>query len=520
LSYFFKLILLGFILLEQIAPAFGGKYDRPTHGGFPDANSTSATYALLTRAVLDSNSDQVRRLLRSVEPVWSAAANPLAQVIQSGPAQGWTLLALASAKGDVEIVEALLKHGAQSGQMITVPVGAGLNKSFTPLALAAMQGNSEVMKSILNSSKFKHQDYVREISVASQLLQPSLLAHLRLAQESRLLTEDSQRLLWKLNVPARGTLEYEKYSRLKAYPGDLLAQAHTDICPICREIPGTGSAIQLINGQMQTGDYVGPECCQARFCKSCFQEYQSSEGTENPGCPGCRRVSPKFVEFNHVIEPLSWRGEKVEVPESPRALIFDKESGLPPRAEGTSNGGAGGAAPSAVHGIEEFQGAPGILPVSDDHPRRHKLSREFADLGPIYEAVGLFWSGIAPRTMGYQEAVGFCASLGGRARLPTRGEYIALSRAMGSRQPDSDAPSRDVAGYDRSRMPDFADRDFWSASVHSVYADSAYYFSGMVGDINSEAFYEGLSVRCVRSLSSNSIRSFIRNRTVSWPRFQ
>ena len=53
----------------------------------------------------------------------------------------------------------------------------------------------------------------------------------------------------------------------------------------------------------------------------------------------------------------------------------------------------------------------------------------------MHKVAGLIWSGAAPQTMNQRDAVAFSAGLGGGARLPTKEEYAALSRAMGSRQP-------------------------------------------------------------------------------------
>ncbi len=121
----------------------------------------------------------------------------------------------------------------------------------------------------------------------------------------------------------------------------------------------------------------------------------------------------------------------------------------------------------------------------------------------MYEVAGLIWSGVAPRTMDQRDAVAYCAGLGGGSRLPTKDEYIALSRAMGSRQPvvyDDHGHQRadyDVAGYNRNLIPDMNNRWFWSASVHPQDEDGAFDFDGNVGEVSLDNRDYNVSVRCV-----------------------
>ena len=142
--------------------------------------------------------------------------------------------------------------------------------------------------------------------------------------------------------------------------------------------------------------------------------------------------------------------------------------------------------------------AHGIAPVLEHHPRFNQLSPQFRALGNMYEVGHLIWSGVAPGTMNQQGAVAYCASRGGGARLPTKDEYIALSRAMGSRQPDRSAPGYDSAGYNVNLIPDTNNRWFWSASRRPRNDDGAFYFAGNVGGINYFSSRIGYSsVRCV-----------------------
>jgi hypothetical protein len=115
----------------------------------------------------------------------------------------------------------------------------------------------------------------------------------------------------------------------------------------------------------------------------------------------------------------------------------------------------------------------------------------------MYEVAGLIWSGVASRNMDQRDAVAYCAGLGGGSRLPTKDEYIALSRAMGSRQPDYNALGYDLAGYNRNLIPDMNNRWFWSASVHPQNDGNAFNFNSDFGRVGSYSRDYGKSVRCV-----------------------
>jgi hypothetical protein len=122
----------------------------------------------------------------------------------------------------------------------------------------------------------------------------------------------------------------------------------------------------------------------------------------------------------------------------------------------------------------------------------------------MYEVGGLIWSGVAPERMNQQDAVAYCAGLGGGARLPSKDDYVALSRAMGSRQPvyfEDNGNGRadyDTAGYNRNLIPDMNGRFFWSASVFPRYDDHALGFGGDGGSVGYGYRGDGKSVRCVR----------------------
>ncbi len=156
------------------------------------------------------------------------------------------------------------------------------------------------------------------------------------------------------------------------------------------------------------------------------------------------------------------------------------------------------AAPSPVDvghlgGVAQVA-AQTVLPVLADHPRIHELSARFRALGDMYEVSGLIWSGVAPEDMGHADAVTFCGALGNGARLPTKGEYLALSRAMGARDPEHNH----FEGYHFTRLPNMRNRWFWSTSVSQREDGFAFYFSGTGGYVQDYVCSGLGSVRCVR----------------------
>ena len=115
-----------------------------------------------------------------------------------------------------------------------------------------------------------------------------------------------------------------------------------------------------------------------------------------------------------------------------------------------------------------------------------------------------FWSGVVKKSDGNDDlmsqpnSVNYCAGLGGGARLPTKDEYIALSRAMGSRDPEGDPEGAvfDIA-YKGYLIPDMHGRSFWSASVAPFpYSEGAFCFVGYDGRIGITHTQYG-PVRCV-----------------------
>ena len=99
--------------------------------------------------------------------------------------------------------------------------------------------------------------------------------------------------------------------------------------------------------------------------------------------------------------------------------------------------------------------------------------------------------------MNHQQAIAYCQSLGGGARLPRAKEYAALSRAMGAAQPINVEPGYDGRGYRPNSLPEMDEQLFWSASLHphiDVYASS---FNGSDGHIGYGYRDFDRSVRCV-----------------------
>jgi hypothetical protein len=130
----------------------------------------------------------------------------------------------------------------------------------------------------------------------------------------------------------------------------------------------------------------------------------------------------------------------------------------------------------------------GIVLIAEDDPR---VSLDFAQLGDMYEAAGLIWSGVVPKNMSHADATSYCKDLGGGARLPMKGEWVALSRVM-------TVPS---GKYNPELLPGTSRKTFWSSSVNPDDSDYVFSFDGDDGLVNNNR-YRGhdkvSSVRCVR----------------------
>ncbi len=77
-----------------------------------------------------------------------------------------------------------------------------------------------------------------------------------------------------------------------------------------------------------------------------------------------------------------------------------------------------------------------IIPVEPGHPWYEKLTPQFKALGTVVEAAGLAWSERVPKELKQADASVFCSSLGEGARLPTREDYLRLTRTVGAKTPE------------------------------------------------------------------------------------
>ncbi len=143
-------------------------------------------------------------------------------------------------------------------------------------------------------------------------------------------------------------------------------------------------------------------------------------------------------------------------------------------------------------GTSAFVPAHGIRAVPQDDP---KWQPGFAGLGTMFEAAGLIWSGVAPVLISQPDAIIYCAILG--ARLPTKEDYVELSRLMGSEQPIWGLLNYDVAGYNSDLVSDMNGRFFWSSSVRPNVFGSAFGFGGSSGFVGFDYVDNEKSVRCV-----------------------
>ena len=132
---------------------------------------------------------------------------------------------------------------------------------------------------------------------------------------------------------------------------------------------------------------------------------------------------------------------------------------------------------------EEYECNP-IISISETDSRIPSLS--FASLGKMHQAGGLIWSGVAPINMSQQQAEDYCKSLG--ARLPTKEELEALSRAKGYQVPGRK--------FDSGSPIETKGRWFWSGSVDDSNNNLGFYLN-KPGDILSDSRSSRLSALCV-----------------------
>jgi len=128
-----------------------------------------------------------------------------------------------------------------------------------------------------------------------------------------------------------------------------------------------------------------------------------------------------------------------------------------------------------------------IVPIEQDDSR---VTPDFAALGQMHQVAGLIWSGVALNTMNYTDAIRFCKTLGGKARLPTKEDWIHLGRVM----------TRQSEIFNPELFPGMKDRWFWCFSGNRYDAGIAFYFNGDNGEINYTLRNISGWVRCVRGV--------------------
>jgi len=141
-----------------------------------------------------------------------------------------------------------------------------------------------------------------------------------------------------------------------------------------------------------------------------------------------------------------------------------------------------------------------IIPVVHDDPR---VTRAFADIGDMYEAVGLIWSGVTPQIMNHYDAENYCKDLGGGARLPTKNEWESLAQIM--------VPQERYTGrYNPDFLPGTKGKWFWSSTIFSSENDMAFMLDGTEGDVGSSymRFFIPFA-RCVQGGSQQSAVSTV-----------
>jgi hypothetical protein len=132
-----------------------------------------------------------------------------------------------------------------------------------------------------------------------------------------------------------------------------------------------------------------------------------------------------------------------------------------------------------------------LNPVTGDDPRIADAP-QFRQLGEMFEAVGLIWSGNSK--MKFHDAEEFCKNLDspkGGARLPTESEYRALARFMGK-----GAPGRK---YDQSLIPSFSIKydALWTSTLQREDFNLAFYTLKGYFVVQNHDFK--LPFKCVRS---------------------
>ena len=146
--------------------------------------------------------------------------------------------------------------------------------------------------------------------------------------------------------------------------------------------------------------------------------------------------------------------------------------------------------------------APKVKLIENNDPRlSDPVLKGFKSMGRMYEFQGpngsLILSGVAQKKMIYEDAVAYCASKG--ARLPSKAEYIALSVAMGSAQPDFDATGFDMGKYNQNLISHMRNGAFWTGTKVPHIDVDAFVLLCNNGAVDHYDELAEVSVRCVVS---------------------
>lgn len=394
---------------------------------------------------------------------------------ETDPFRGWTLLALAAAKGDSEVVQLLLKKGARLDQELKLG-----SLRVTPLMLAAMQNQVSVMREILAHPSFGDAGYEREISIARKLNQPGLVSLLEEAQIAAIVADRTSARLQSNQAP-----EEDSFQRMamEAFPGDRMAHTFTDVCSICHSIPGELDAYELLNGLKKLGSIATTQCCRVTFCTSCFDRTRQR-------CPMCRVANPGSIVSRPTGMTLIWIGAKVSVPV---ARITGSSSEIPVetgllatdlnRSASIAQLLMGHSDPE-IHALalEIRRRVPDYYMLGGEQGRIHLIKDPDAQVSPF------LLSAAAP--IGTTTQMNALRSCPAGSALPTRAQLEALSRAM--------SPG---GVYSHHLIPEM--RSFWSSETRLLFKNFAYKFNAGSGRVGSKLRTSSdKEVRCVREAPS------------------
>jgi len=444
---------------------------------FGQAYAAGSNFDQLMESISKSNPEEVKKILKDSE---KGKIN-----LDEKGADGWSPLCLAAAKGNAEIVQVLLDHGADLAQSMTFK-----NKRATPFILAAQYGHFDVIKLLMESPYFTPDKRKEEIRNANAFGQPELAKQvLMIAQNLRVGGSES---------PPCGQKVQDEFAH------DIKAQSYRlmDVsCEICLGLPGEDTKTKLIDGSSHTGNSAITNCCGQFFCASCVGKTKTTQGK----CSHCRQPL-SFKVFPNAIAEFHWHGsDKVPLP----GQAVDEESvGSEARVETLP------AASSLA--TNEGVSAPvrrANLQILDNSRERqsHYTGVNHQVLGPNSRfGRGLVWSdameitvtrGVINRTIErvwerkQKDAFEDCLKLNPKGeRAVIRADLVAGRRpARGYFLPRKE----DWEEINLRDFPNLRGKLFWSSSVSPNNADYAYVFNGDGGFIGLYNRYFPRSVVCV-----------------------